>query len=145
MVLPGFPQLKLWRDAVAHLGDEPEALPRLHRQLEDKRSRRIHRGFSREPLPLRHIYILAEGPCQAIESLHRQESFVELVRHSYALRFLGNSGATRLHFRQCVRLAGAVPIYRLKRPRSLSALSNVAFLLSPSRLIHPPTSIPPFL
>jgi hypothetical protein len=129
MVLPGYPQLKLWWDAIAYLGDETEAWPRLHRQLEEKRSHRLLHGFSRVPLPLRHIYILAEGPCPAIEGLHTQEIFVELVRHSYALRFLGNPGATRLHFRQCVRLAGTVPIYRLKRPRSLAGLSDVARLV----------------
>ena len=124
MVRSGFPQIKLWPDAVVSLGVAPETLPQLHPQFE-KRARRVARGFSHEPLPLRRIYVLAEDTRQKIEPLKPQEAFVELVRHSRATRFtrlLEVTGTASLHFRQCARLANCVPVCRLKRPRSLSAL-----------------------
>lgn len=126
--LPGFPQLKLWPDAVEFLGESPEALPRLHSRLE-KRAYRILRGFTRKPLPLRCIYTLTEGTQEEIVPLERQEKFVELMRHAYALRFLGTNGVTAAHFHRTMQLARAVPVFRLIRPQKLSALSDLARLV----------------
>lgn len=128
MLLPGFPQLKLWPEVAASLGDDPETLSRVHPQLE-KRARLVAHGFPQEPLPLRCIYVLAGGAHLGVEPLQAQESFLGLIRHSYALRFLGTAGTSAPHFQQCVGLASSVPIHRLKRPHSLSVLPDVARLV----------------
>lgn len=131
IVVPAFPQLKLWPDSAAALGVAPEELSLLHPQFE-KRARRVARGFQQSPLPLRRIYVLAEDIDQKIEILPSQEAFVELVRHSHAARFVSMLEATRTaasHFRQCVKLTNCVPVCRLKRPRSLSALATVTELV----------------
>jgi hypothetical protein len=128
MVLPGFPQLKLWPEVAAFFGDTPDTLPRLHPQSE-KRARPAGRAFPQAPLPLRCMYVLDEGSRRGIETLQPQEVFLELVRHSYAPRFLGTTGATASHFRWCAKLASSVPILRLRRPRVLSALPDVAQLV----------------
>lgn len=127
-VLPGFPQLKLWPEAAAASGYIPEALPRLHPRLE-KRAFCVTRRFSQSPLPLRRIYVLAEGTHQEVEPLRPQEALVELVRHSYTARLLESTGTAASHFLQCARLANRVPICRLKRPRSLAALPDLARLV----------------
>lgn len=121
-VLPGFPQLKLWPDVVVSLGDVPEALPRLHPRLE-KCAFSVTNGFSGVPLPLSRIYVLAEGDRQAVEPLHPQEAFVELVRHSYCARLLPTTGASS-HFFQCASFVRDVPVRRLKRSRSLQELPD---------------------
>jgi hypothetical protein len=128
MVLPGFPQFKLWPDVAESLDVDPETLPRLHPQME-KRAHHIVHGFSQVPLPLRRIYVLDDGADLEIESLGPRQSFFELVQHSYALRFLGTAGVSAAHFRQCAHVARTVPVSRLKRPRSVSALSDVALLV----------------
>jgi hypothetical protein len=128
MILPGFPQLKLWPDAVTALGEVPEALPQVHPQFE-KRARRVAHGFLQVHLPLSCIYVLSEGRHHQIEPLRPQEIFEELMCHSYAVRFLGAIGTPVSHFHQCVRLANSVPICSLKRPRSLSALLDLAWLV----------------
>lgn len=125
IVFPGFPQLKLWPEAAASLGDIPEKMPRLHPRLE-KRARRDARDFPQSPLPLRRVYVLAEGPRQEIEPIERGEAFVELVRHSYLVRLLQATGAAPLHFRQCERLVKTVPIRRLRTHRSLAELPALA-------------------
>jgi len=128
---PGFPQLKLWPEAVVSLGETPETLPLLHPLLE-KRARRIMREFSQTPLPLRCIYILDEGSAPAIEPLRPQEALRELIGHWYGARFgvelLQPLGLPSL-FLQCANLASRISICRLIRPYSLSVLSDVARLV----------------
>ncbi|MBW4577935.1 MAG: hypothetical protein KME08_22130 [Aphanothece sp. CMT-3BRIN-NPC111] len=121
MLFPGFPRLKLWPEAAVYLGDDLETLPQLHPDLE-KRNRSTTEGFSQDFIPLKRIYVLAEGESQAIEVLKPQEAFKELVGHSYAVGLLKATGTTSSHFRQCIKLANCLPICRLIRPRSLLEL-----------------------
>jgi hypothetical protein len=125
IALPGFPQLKLWPEAAASLGDVPEMLPRLHPSWE-KRARRDAASFPHKPLPLERIYVLAEGARPEIEAIQSQEAFVELVRHSFVARLLQATGAATTHFYQCAQVVRAVPIRRLKAHRALSALPDLA-------------------
>ena len=128
IVHPGFPQLKLWPEAAASLGDSVETLPRVHPNFE-KRVRRTGDGFALSPLPLKCIYVLAEGAKQEIQPIGAQYAIVELVRHSYAAQFLGATETSALHFEQCARLANRVPIRALRRPRALKELSELARLV----------------
>lgn len=130
-VRPGFPQLKLWPDAAAvSLGDDPDALPRVHPDGV-KRARSAGHGFPQDPLPLRCIYLLdyqreAGGPLLHVEPLSPQASFLELVKHTYALLLMGNQGVNPVHLQQCTYLAQRVPIRRLWRRRMLNRLPDLA-------------------
>jgi len=134
VVFPGFPQLKLWPDAAVSLGHELDTLVRLHPRLE-KRAQRVSRGFPHAPLPLRVIYVLADGTRQEVEPVRPQEALVELVRHSYCARLLRAWGASK-HFRQCANLVARVPVRRLKTPRSLTTLPALARFVEDD-LAHP--------
>ena len=124
-VYPGFPQLKLWPDAVASLGEALERLPRLH-QKSQKRARRATRRFDQECLPLKRVYVLARGTSQKVEPLSVQEALVELVRHSYTVRLVEATGAASTHFLQCSTLVNKVPIRRLWKNRCLEDLPELA-------------------
>lgn len=126
-VLPGFPQMKLWPDAASAVGSDPDVLPR----LVPGAAKRAYTGarFQERSCALRRIYVLEFGDDLRVEPVGGQERVIELVRHSYAIRFLGNPAATPLHFRQCVDLAARVPIRRLIRPRDLDALDDLAELI----------------
>jgi hypothetical protein len=123
-VYPGFPQLKLWPEAAASVGADPEQLPQLRPDLE-KRARRLEAGFAAEALPLGRLYVLEEGEAIAVEALDRQTALVELVRHSYAARALPRLDAAE-HLRQCARVLRQTTVRRLRRPRDLGALEAVA-------------------
>jgi hypothetical protein len=126
MVLPAFPQFKLWPDSITALGNAPETLPVLHPDL-SKRAFHVTSGFVHAPLPLRHIYVLARGENLEIESLGPREALVELIRHSYAARFgeqLLQATGIETHFKQCARLIQNVRLSRFRRPASLSVLDE---------------------
>ena len=131
-VLPGFPQLKLWPEAAASLGRVPAALSQLHPEF-DKRACGARQGFSHRPLPLRRIYLLAEGPGPVTAPLRPQEALIGLMPHWYGFRFgdrlLQVGDAAVRHFRQCAALANSVSVHRLTRPRQLGALGDVVDLV----------------
>jgi hypothetical protein len=125
-LLPGFPQLKLWPEAVTVLGDNPDDLARLHPAME-KRARRIgNENFSADILPLRRIYVLQEADTLGIELLSRQQAFIELVRYSHNALLLDQTGSAAHHFQQCTQLVRQVRVCRLNRPRDLTLLPEVA-------------------
>jgi hypothetical protein len=132
MVLPGFPQLKLMPEAAtAALGDDPAQLRQLISGYE-KRARIATAGFSLAPLPLKRIYILEEGETLEIEPVKPQEALLYVLGQSYPARIfrqgLPGQEAAR-NFTQCAIVAQQVPVFRLKRPKSLILLAATARLL----------------
>jgi HPr Serine kinase C-terminal domain len=131
-VLPGFPQFKLWPEAVASaLGEEPDSLPRLATNY-DKRARRVGERFSAESVPLRRIYALADGPAPLLKRLPPRDALQTLIGHSYVARFgnhllRGEHGSR--HFSQCADVLKQVPVCALERPRALPLLADVARLV----------------
>jgi hypothetical protein len=123
-VFPGFPRLKIRSETAAWLGYNLASLAVFHPK-DERREYRVDDSFSREPLTLKRIYVLAEGTSTAIEPLQRREAFLELTQHSYAVRFLGSAGVSSVHFHQCAQVAQSITIYRLRRPRTLSSLDDV--------------------
>lgn len=133
LVVPGFPQLKLWPDASWALGADPRRLPRVHPDLE-KRDLRVVHGWSRSPVPLGRIYTLDVGSGTGIEDLAPQAALVELLRHSYGGRSLQSVQPSE-HFLRCASLVRSVPVRRLKTWRSLAALADTAELVESDRAI----------
>lgn len=132
LVLSGFPQFKLWPEAVAStLGDDPETLPQLASGYE-KRARRATDRFSHKPLPLRYICVLSEGLAPALKPLQPQAAILQLIANSYVARFgnqlLQGAGASA-HLRQCASIVKSLPVYCLERPRSLLLLPAIAQLV----------------
>jgi hypothetical protein len=132
IALSGFPQFKLWPEAAASLlGDDPEVLPPLCSGYE-KRSRRVVDRFSENPLPLRGVYAISEGPDLQIKRLAPQHAILALIGNSYVARFgkqlLNGTGASS-HLHQCTSLVNTIPVYSLERPNSLPSLPAVAQLV----------------
>lgn len=128
VALPGFPQYKLWPASVVALGREPSELAQLHPELE-KRALRLREGVQETALPLKQIYVLEEADEPHIERLSSKEAYMNVFRHQYAPRFLGQTGEDIRLFRQCQALAQQIPVYRLSRPKEFSRLPEVLSLL----------------
>lgn len=133
MLLPGFPQIKLWPDSVkSALGDRPESFSKIHPLIE-KRARPTFDGFFAQPLPLHRIYILQIGSNLEIKQLNPQEAIKELIGNSYVAMNLGDKFSqlnnVAQHFRQSASLVNKMAIYSLERSRSLDLLPQVAGLV----------------
>lgn len=138
VVVPGYPQLKLWPEAAARvLGAASESLPQLVTGY-DKRAHRVADDLVRRPVRLGRICTLTKGSSLRLHRLVPQEALTDLIAHTYVARFgrqLLNGEAARAHLNQCSELVGKVPVYRLERPPSLAVLEATARLLerSPAR------------
>lgn len=124
--LPGFPQLKLLPDAVTALGENPEDLPRIH-PGDDKRSRVVS-AVATTSRPLRRLYVLTDADALSLEPLYGHAAVFEVLQHSFVAPALEQLGSSRF-LAECTRLAAAVPVRRLRRPRSLAKLDELAALV----------------
>lgn len=119
-VFPGFPRLKVWPAVATYLKIEEESLSPLQPATE-KLGRSVLEKFSPGPLPLHRMYVLTEGASVAIQALPPQEALIELVRNTFAVRFLYPKGSPA-HFARCSQIVASVPVCRLSRPNSLAAI-----------------------
>lgn len=128
MVVPGFPQFKLWPSSASSiLDDDPETLACLADGYE-KRSRKATNGYASSPLPLDCVYVLCEGDEVEVSRLSPQEAIAELIGNSYIARFGRNAlhGDEAIsHLRNSADIVNRVPIFRLTRPDSLQVLPSV--------------------
>ncbi len=125
---PAFPRLKLWPDSVVSLGDDLKNWDFLNSHV-DKRVRRVSERFQSKPLLLNRIYVLAKGPSLEIDSIPPKDAFFELLRHLFLARYFQTSDLSPSSFYQLTNLAKKTPIFWLKRPDSLSLLSDMAELV----------------
>jgi hypothetical protein len=127
-LIPGFPHVKLWPDSATFLGMDPEKMARLQPEL-DKRGHRLDSGFSMAQLAFGCIYVLDVGEEDVIERIEPREALMELVSHSYLVRYLIPTGMASLHLHQCERVVSSVPLYYLRRRPSLLRLPEIPKLL----------------
>jgi hypothetical protein len=126
-VIPAFPQLKLWLDAVTFLGNHPDDFPPLVPHL-DKRDCRLTEEFIHSVVPLQHIFVLGQGEKVEIQRMLPQDVLLYLMRNSYITRFGEEllQGDRAAHFLKLTQLSQQVSIWRLLRPNNLSQLTETA-------------------
>ena len=132
MLLPGFPQLKLWPKTLVSLGEDPKELPRCNPRLE-KRARPAARRFPSTPIPLKRIYVLDQGDALEISPLRPQEALAQLLRHTYGAMGVGHPS----HFYDCAGVIKGAAVYRLRRQKSLSRLSELARFIEDDLVRNP--------
>lgn len=128
-VSPGLATVKLWPRSLTAVGVDPHTVPRLHGGVE-KRILRADGAPSGGPLPLRALYVLEEGEKLALEPLRARDAFEEVVRHTYATRFIGPVVRETDLFRRCTRLLQSVPVGRLVRPDDLGGVDALVRLVA---------------
>lgn len=117
LVLPGFPQIKLWADAIRKLEEDFALLPRVRQELE-KYGLPVKAGFCAEPAPLDRIYVLSTTNTDRFElaSVSSLEKFSTLVKNTYRFRFTEGLGSKPEHFNQCVMVGRHAEVRRVERP-----------------------------
>ena len=131
--VPSYPEIRLQPDVLAVLGNGGLAVHDVEHRAGKKRLRldRGSRLFSREPVPVRRIYVLgcaepsARSGAATISAVTPREAFIELVKHTYRLD-LDDRSRLRDEFDSIGRIAARPAlVYRLAVPRDLSELPAV--------------------
>jgi len=116
--IPGFPRIKLWKDAANKLEIETKGLRRIRPDME-KFNLPIADSFVTEPLPVSHIYLLNSDhdstfTSQSITGIQR---FRPLYNNTYRVKFLENMALKPDHLKLCGKLAAQTKLTRVTRPR----------------------------
>jgi hypothetical protein len=121
---PGYPGLHLLPDMAGFFRDRLERPARV--DADDQKAKYIvQRGFSHAPVPIKRVYLVSDGPNVEISPLKGHKAVYELINNSYWIR-LTHDFRPASYFLQCARLCAQIPIMRLTRPRTGSALPEIA-------------------
>ncbi len=124
---PGVPFLKLWPEAITHLGSDPATHPLVKDNML-KRTTNQSAVFVTQPTALRAVFLLDHGLEMEIKQLSKHEALRNILPHWYGALFDGDLlpilGIER-QFLDCTTLVERVPTYRLKRPVALDGLSAI--------------------
>jgi hypothetical protein len=127
LVLPGFPQLKLWADAALRLGERPEKLPRVESQRE-KYGVAMREAFCAMPLPLRRAYALepsAEAAGVSLAPVLGSAKVMLLLANTYRQQFLAPGGRVP-NFEQCATVGASVELVQATRPAGAESVEALA-------------------
>lgn len=133
-VLPAFPRLRLWRDALDALGIAPGPLTPSRASLA-KFDLPHETAFDPTPVPLRAVYHLS-GTRAAGEAPTGFRTVGQLRDNVFQWRLANWLGLQEQTFRSVTRLAGAVPTHLLARPEALDGVAAFAAALA-ARLAGP--------
>lgn len=118
LAFPGYPGLRLGGDSLGILG-KPGA-----RVTEGHWKRRVVPPWATRPAPLRAVYVLERGRRISIEPLGGAAAVVALF--GAGMRLGDGREDAAAEFEGAVRLARSVPVRRLRLPRGLELLPEVA-------------------
>lgn len=124
-VYPGVPRLRLWGESLDVLGHPRAGLKRAYAGGDrwDKWDVPIASALPAEDgLGLRALYLLDDGADIQIMPMAGASAVGAVSANTYRGDYLTEPSALQTHWRACVRLAAAVPVFRLQRPRDLTRL-----------------------
>lgn len=123
---PGMPSLKLWRDALAHLGRSSAGL-----HPDWFRAEKFHVPATRAqtPLPLARLCVLENDEAAEVGTFRRlsgAHALHAIVTNSFPPEYFGTNESRELHFQQCASLARTIEVVELRQNRNLENLRSTA-------------------
>jgi hypothetical protein len=114
--IPGFPRIKLWRDAAEQLGIQTEGLSRIRPDME-KFNVPLENHLA-EPVPVSWIYVLSKAPRSdfGFTPVSGAAKFTALHEHAYRMEFVQGMRRQAEYLRNCSALAPRVSLSRVVRP-----------------------------
>ena len=123
-VRSGYPSIKL-DPAVVERFDVPVEDPQQPSSVRDRHFHGLQHEQPESPVPLERIYLLEDADHEAVVPLEPQEQVFELVRNTYTIDLLAETGEAKSNFGRCSSLADSVPVKRLQRRRDLEQLPRI--------------------
>lgn len=117
MIIPSYPQQKLWQESLIELGMDETYRPIFNR--ETKFAVPVTSEFSAEPLPLAGVFELVKSENEMVEvhRVQRLERLQTLFRHTYRNSLISRFRLVDWHFSMSVAIANQIEIFQLRRPK----------------------------
>jgi hypothetical protein len=117
IVVPAYPQVKLWQDACQHLDQPTEGLRAVRCELE-KYAVPAREQFADQAVPLYAVYVLSvhNRPEILLEPLDNSDKFTIFLGNTYRQRFLDGLGMRPKHFQLASTAANVARVIRMTRP-----------------------------
>ncbi|WP_338552642.1 aldolase [Paenibacillus sp. KS-LC4] len=133
MVMPSYPQQKLWQQSVEQLGRKSQLYKPLAYSV-DKFAIPLYSRFLSYPLPLAAVFELSRTEANAVSlsQLHSLAKLPVLLNHTFRHFLIAPLKLQNWHFAAAVRLAASVQAYQLQRPAegAFSAYEMVDLILA---------------
>ena len=130
LVYPGYPQMKMWADALDYHGLDTTSFKSLQYRTEKYAVPMLHR-FNQEPVPLERIYILRKKEVEDIEihQLTGMKKFIAVRNNTYRYGFLKAMRLTHANFEQLSTTLNDVPVKCIVRPTSKHTLDELVSII----------------
>jgi hypothetical protein len=130
IVLPGFPQVKLWADSASALGRPTDGLRRVMSEYE-RYYVPVIESFDPTPAPLLGIYFLRTHNSTEflLEPLAHTQRFNAMLDNTWQKLALPGLGLREWHFQTAARIASLTYAARLTRPREPLEIKKVADMI----------------
>jgi hypothetical protein len=118
-VVPGFPRLKLWADALKKLDKDKDQFKSVRWVQGLEKYFLPVEPLHKTPVAVQSVFILGTSNTEKIEIsvLKGGEKIDPIINNTYRLRFLNGLGGKKEHFRQCAAVAAEATVCRVVRPR----------------------------
>lgn len=130
ILVPAFPQVKLWEDSLTKLQDSPGNLKKVRAEL-GKYWKTITERFQDQPKTVALAFLLSpvNNDNFSITRLKGIEKFNVLKNNTYKFRFIHSTGLEKNHFGNISRLANNITLFKTERPSGGFELDKLVDLL----------------
>lgn len=130
-IIPGFPRLKLWADALKKLEKDHGALASVRLRQDMEKYFLPVENDHQKPVPVKTVFILntANHDDMKVTALNAGEKIEPIINNTYRLKFLNGLGGKKEHFQLCAAVAAQTSVYRVVRPSKAFLLSELMDML----------------
>ncbi|WP_199618171.1 phosphoenolpyruvate carboxykinase (ATP) [Paenibacillus alkalitolerans] len=117
VIVPSYPQQKLWQESIHRLGMESGNYRTIYRET-TKFAVPVSSRFCYEPVPLAGVFELvkSEGNTVRVSSLPNLDRLRIMLLHTYRNMLIRRLGLEQWHFNLSTEIANRIPVYQLQRP-----------------------------
>ncbi|MBD0379732.1 aldolase [Paenibacillus sedimenti] len=115
IVIPAYPQQKLWQQSIDHLGMEANRYQTIY---DSKYAVPVSSNFCAQPVPLAGLFEIVKSEAAEVEMVRHQglERLAILSYHTYRNFLIPQLGGNDWHFSTIASMGSKVNMYQLRRP-----------------------------
>ena len=125
-IIPGFPSLKLWADALKKLGEDKKGFNRVRLDQDFEKYFVPFQNTGNSPVSVRSVFVLDTTNTDKFEivPLRGGDKIDPIINNTYRPRFLEGLGGKKEHFKQCAAVAARADVIRISRQRKESGFKE---------------------